>query len=293
MKYEKGTIGWLKGRLIDKRINIENKSFGELIKLGQGNGILKDDKKKIGYKYKCEICGHQWNPREQNKIPIYCPNPLCHSFKWNSNIKTTWRDHTNQTIKNANCNSLGEYKDKLAQEKGYKDWNEQRKIKRWDEGKNVPVEFSTDSASYKGIHLGEEIITDPILIEIFGDIEKKMSYGNSGYDRVVKGGYKIDSKLRVLINDWAHHSYGWKYYIDYNKIADYFLLIGLDADGKRIVHIWLIHKNEMIREERFYKRGSIRISNSPNRLLEFQKYEITGRLNCINGINEILNKEGE
>lgn len=58
MKYEKGTIGWLKERLNEKRINIEKKSFGELIKLGQENGILKDNKKKIVYRYKCEICGH-------------------------------------------------------------------------------------------------------------------------------------------------------------------------------------------------------------------------------------------
>lgn len=70
-------------------------------------------------------------------------------------------------------------------------------------------------------------------------------------------------------------------------------MIALDAYGKRILHIWLIHKNEIIREEKFYKRGSIRISNNPNRLLEFQKFEKTEKLNCLKEINDMLNKEGE
>lgn len=122
----------------------------------------------------------------------------------------------------------------MARENGYKDWNEQRKIKRWNDGENIPIEFSNSSVSYKGVHLGEDIITDPILIEIFGDIEKKMPYRNVGYDRIVKGGYKIDSKLRTLIEDWKYNSYGWKYYIDYNKIADYFLLIALDEKKNSI-----------------------------------------------------------
>lgn len=49
----------------------------------------------------------------------------------------------------------------------------------------------------------------------------------------------------------------------------------------------------IIREEIFYKRGSIRISNNHNELLELQKYEITDILNCIKEINEMLVKEGE
>lgn len=244
------------------------------------------------FEYRCEICGHRWNSKSC-RIPIYCPSPSCHSFKWKSDIKTTWRDQTNQTIKNANCNSIKEYKDKLAQEKGYKDWNEQRKLKRWNEGENVPIELSTDSVSYKGVYLGEDNISDPILIELFGCIEKKMPYGNPGYDRIVKGGYKIDSKLRTLLEDWKNDSYRWKYYIDHNNKTDYFLLIALDSEGKNVLHVWLIYKSEIIREEKFYKRGSIGITNSHNRLLEFKKYEITDKLNCLREINKMLVKEGE
>lgn len=72
-----------------------------------------------------------------------------------------------------------------------------------------------------------------------------MPYANPGYDIIVKGGHKIDSKLRTLMEDLEYHFYGWKYKIDYNNIADYFLLIALDTDCKKILHIWLIHKNKL------------------------------------------------
>lgn len=33
-------------------------------------------------KYKCEICGHEWNGRGV-RVPAVCPNTMCHSYNWN------------------------------------------------------------------------------------------------------------------------------------------------------------------------------------------------------------------
>ena len=33
--------------------------------------------------YKCSRCGHEWFPKSVNVIPVICPNPKCHSYKWN------------------------------------------------------------------------------------------------------------------------------------------------------------------------------------------------------------------
>ncbi len=40
-------------------------------------------KKEKGFKFcECRKCGHVWVPRKL-EVPKICPNPKCHSAKWN------------------------------------------------------------------------------------------------------------------------------------------------------------------------------------------------------------------
>src|SRR3989304_10193920 len=32
--------------------------------------------------YRCERCGHEWIPQKSDEEPWVCPNPKCHSVRW-------------------------------------------------------------------------------------------------------------------------------------------------------------------------------------------------------------------
>jgi len=33
-------------------------------------------------KLKCRVCGHRWQRRKDNGLPLKCPNQLCQSPHW-------------------------------------------------------------------------------------------------------------------------------------------------------------------------------------------------------------------
>lgn len=181
------------------------------------------------------------------------------------------------------------YHDDLAKKRGFKDNSEY--VKEWGHDNKVhdPMSKNYNCSSYLGVHIGENI-SDQILIDIFGDIEERMPYGYPGYDRIVKGGYKVDIKTRVLNNNGSWK--GWIFPIGYNNITDYFLLLAFDnREDKNLLHILLIHKDEMIRERKFWKRTGIVITNKSDNLSEFRRYEYIYKLKCLKDIQNKLKEE--
>jgi len=202
-----------------------------------------------------------------------------------------------RTIKNKGCNNQREYRDLLARDEGYKDYAEYWKEWNWNHGIKSPMSENKDCSYYLGVYIGEDI-AEPILIEIFGSVEKRMLKPNyPGYEYVVKGGYKIDVKTATFnkkLNNWT-------FAIRHNNTADYFLLLAFDSENKDLLHVLLIEKNEIVRQgtgafgyvmEKFYKRESFSMSSNPRSPLHLiyfkKKYEWTDKLKCLKECHDKL-----
>lgn len=284
IKYEKGSLGWLREKKKEdaKKDGFNNIGDWEKWKLekkkkekgtiGYFLGLVKE----VGYPY--EIEGFNIGPfiewaREKGIL-----------------VNTTYveRNRKQAVFEKYGANNLKEYRDDLAKREGFDKWldyqndiakkerfenyAEKVKLHRHDIGANLPMSDNEDCPSYLGVHIGENY-AEKILIVHFGGIEKRMPYNHPYYEFMVKGEYSIQVKTRTLIyhEGWE----GWYFMIGHNNIADYFLLLAFDnRENKNLLHIWLIKRDEIIREEKFYNRDSITITNIPEYLLEFQKYEL-------------------
>lgn len=176
-----------------------------------------------------------------------------------------------------------EHSNKLAINRGFKDDIERRTIQRWDSGKVIRMQDYEECESHIGCVIGEDKIARPIFDSMFEEVIKKKN-NNPGYEYVCKNPrqefldiysqfklernkeYKIDVKTAHFLDEY------WKYRIDYNNKADFFLLIGLNTIGNISEHTWLIYKNEIIRNVQFWMRFTIKIAKY--HLYEFDRYEI-------------------
>lgn len=166
----------------------------------------------------------------------------------------------------------------LAKKDGFDDIKEWSKWKDDINSKLLPENKSC--TKYIG-KIGENV-SDLILIELFGELERNIPLHGERYDRIVKGGHKIDVKVRCLRYKENHGWIGWSFEIDNNNKTDYFLLIGIDnLIDKNLMYIWLIHKDEIIRGHKFHERTSFNITNKRIYILELQRYEITNKLKNI------------
>lgn len=119
----------------------------------------------------------------------------------------------------------------------------------------------------------------------------KMPPNNPGFDWICKMGEKIDHKgsciVRSKMTKWEY----WEYHIEHNNVADYFILSAWDnRDSLNPLHIWIFHKNDIIRERKFCKFENFGITNSPKKLKELEKYEVTDRLDKL---RELCNRRKE
>jgi hypothetical protein len=102
-----------------------------------------------------------------------------------------------------------------------------------------PMSESKDSAVYLGVYVAERVLAN---CGLFQNIER-MPFNYPGIDFRCGKGYGIDVKCGCLSQNYhATHTYfRWQFSIRYNKIADYFLLLGFrDRDGLEPQHVWLI-----------------------------------------------------
>lgn len=220
---------------------------------------------------------HAWLiPKYQvcNKDSIYITNKTKYLLKFREFEITDIL--FNKTIEYDEKDTLKHYKT-LAKKDGFDN------IKDWDKWKSEISSNSLPENKYCSTYLGKigENISDPILIELFRGIERKIPLHGGRYDRIVNGGHKIDIKVRCLRtkdNGWT----GWEFEIDHNDKTDYFLLIGIDNEtDNNLMHIWLFYKNDIIRDYKFHNRTSFGITNKSRYLLDLQRYEITDKLKDI------------
>lgn len=168
-------------------------------------------------------------------------------------------------LKNAECKTQVEYKNKNAQKLGFENFAEQVKIECWNNGIHEPLELNEDCSPWFGQ------FTENLMIHIYPGA-KKMPYGNPGFDYLWNG-VKIDNKGRCLEHSWK--SQRWKFDIRWNNSAEKFSLSGWD-NRKSLVPIvaFEFDRNDIVRGKPFWKRDSISITYTPEGLEQFEDYQI-------------------
>ena len=238
-KYEKGSLGWL-------REQAKKDGFGDNIRNWQ---VWKSeyDKTIKFYKVLEEKYGKEfayWARKNEHRIP--------------------------KCYLDAGCKTQKEYYEKCAKNAGFKDnaerYRDSKREWRHETGRRLPMELYEECESHTGVCIGEDKIGRPILDMMFEKIDKKKN-NNPGFEFVCQNPiqgfidtfpqfklerdkeYKIDVKTAHFLDEY------WKYRIDYNNMADYFLLIGLGTVDNIPRHILFIHRDEIIRERKFWKRN--------------------------------------
>lgn len=211
--------------------------------------------------------------------------------KWNQWKREKYqKEHQQEQQEKKKFWKSREYLDGLARRKGFENSNEQSNYRRYIREGVTPVEYYEDCESHIGCIVGENNIANPILDKLFENVYKK-KFNNPGYDFICKNPrkefldkypqfklekdkeYKIDVKTAHYIDGY------WKYRIDYNKIADYFFLIGLGPIGDIPKILLFIHRNDFVRSGKsstlkinFWKRNAIKIGG--RYIEEFNRYTI-------------------
>ena len=237
---------------------------------------LKNSKKRK----KLGLTGNQYVQKliEEGKLP----NP--------TDVK---REEHIATIKNAGFDNNKDYKDFLAERRGFNDNAEYEREWAYDTWRQSPMSKNRTCPLHIGRYIGEENMAKQILYFMFEEY-KIMAHNNYGFDYICKNPrqefldrypifkflpdkeYCIDVKTRHIeqrIDGWSGH----KFAIDHNHIPDYFLLIGLnhsDEEKVDIMHIWLFKKDEVVRGIEFWKFISFSITNKPRKILELSTYEL-------------------
>lgn len=193
-------------------------------------------------------------------------------------------------IQSAGCKTITEYLDKCAKDIGFENETERMREYRHNTGRQIPMQYNPDCPAWFG-----NFIVENYIMKTFED-PIKMPYGNPGYDWICNKGQKIDSKARCLEYKGGKWS-GWKFSIKYNIITDYFILSAWDnRDSLNPLHVWIFHKDDMVRKGKggcaprvkFWKRDTFSITNTPEGLKEFEKWEVTDRLDKL---KEICNRK--
>ncbi len=161
-----------------------------------------------------------------------------------------------------------DYENDLDKKKEYKNHSEYTRRNIYAQ---LPMSDNEDCSSYLGIYIAENALS-----EIFDNIEK-MPINNPGFDFICNRRFKIQSKSGILL---YHNGSEYRVFnIDYNKIADYFILIAFDnRKDLNPIHIWLIRKDDIVRGRGINQFGSFKITNRVSKLLELKKYEQIDRL---------------
>ena len=151
-----------------------------------------------------------------------------------------------------------------------------------DKSGHEPLGFNKDCSAY----FGE--FAERIMIQTF-DGAKKMPPCNPGFDWTCKRGDKIDNKARCLSHECDRSR--WKYPIRQNNIADWFILSAWDdRESLNPLHVWVFHKEDIVRGRKFWMIDSFSINNTPKGLKELEKYEVTNRLDKL---REICNRNND
>ncbi len=185
-------------------------------------------------------------------------------------------------LDNAGCKTEKEYDDKCAQKLGYKNYAERIKDRRWNKGIRSPASENEDCNTYFGIY-----ITENYVIKTFED-PIKAPPNNPGFVWFCKNGKKIEHKAACLTFDKYGNS-KWHFPIEYNNIADYFILSGWNnREDLEPMYIWIYYKDDIVRGRKFWRRDSFPIANKPKYLEKLKEYEIKDKLDKL---KELCNRK--
>lgn len=188
------------------------------------------------------------------------------------------RKDRERTIKNSKCKDLKEYQDKCAQKLGLRDRLEKKNQWGYDAEGVIPMSKNKDCSAHFGVYIGEKLF-ERFLLTIFEHV-LITSYNDRGFDFVCKNPrqkfidkhrhfkletdkeYKIQLKVRCL--RYRNKNSWWDFTrIDYNNIPDFFILAGWDnRESLQPIHIWMFHKDDIIRGEPFWMRRSLTITDN-------------------------------
>ena len=94
-----------------------------------------------------------------------------------------------------------------------------------------PMGENKECAAYLGVYVAEGILS-----QAFKNVQR-MPYGNPGYDFKCSNGFLIDVKSACK----GKTQNGWRFRIDHNVVADYFLCLAFDnRENLNPLHVWLI-----------------------------------------------------
>lgn len=132
------------------------------------------------------------------------------------------------------------------------------------------------SVEYRSNEL-EINIVERYLSKQFGDLRRVQEnvyyhWISKKDDKEIKI-YHIGRKLSYAKNcDYSRYSV----HIDRNSKTDYFAIsLWEDGNSAMPMKVLLIHKDDIIRGEKFWNRSAITITNTPKKLVEFKRYEIS------------------
>ncbi len=218
-------------------------------------------------------------------------------------LKSITDVHNKDGLETAQRMGFSNYRDYHKQvyqnDKEYK--REQIKGRRHIRGVQIPMEINKTCTASLGVDIGEIGIVKKISDIIF-EYVKKMDYGNHGFDFNCENPrqefidkypqfklkrdseYKIEAKTKCL----SHNDRDWSFDIDSNNIPDYFMLIALDnREDLNILHSLLIHKDEMIGDNKLCERNYLTLTNKPRFLLPFKRFDLIDKID-IKGIYKEL-----
>lgn len=179
--------------------------------------------------------------------------------------------------------NMKEYYDLQAQKKGYKNHSDMVRIVRNEKGIHKPISKNKQCGSYLGIYIAERVLS-----KIFKEV-KCMPIHNRGYDFICNKGYKVDVKSATISTD------GWRFTIDRNSIADYFILLAFDnRENLNPMHLWLIKGNETVKAKKLHKKVSelktLTIVNTDYGLSIYLPYEQKNKFDdvvlCCDGLRQ-------
>lgn len=181
------------------------------------------------------------------------------------------------------------YNDELAKRRGLKDHKEyqRKRAMKWrhDTGQSSPISDNEPCSRYFG-----EFIAENYVMKTFEN-PIPAPRNNRWYDWTCKIGQKIQHKARCLSHFKGKSSH-WNFiHIDFNHIADYFILSGWkDRESLEPMYVWIFHRDEIIMGMLFWARDRLTITNHPYSLEKYEQYDVTDRLEKL---KEICNKEKE
>lgn len=132
-------------------------------------------------------------------------------------------------------------------------------------GDRHPLGTNPKCACFLGVYVAERVLS-----RVFEEVERAPC-NNPGYDFTCKKGYKIDVKSSTRQKRYPDM---WKFAIEKNKVADYFLCIAFNDRNKlEPEHVWLIPGGVI--------NNRVGVSISETTLDKWNKYEMRDKLESV------------